>query len=350
MKNLKSTTVFILSLFIILIISCNDEPLEGQFDTGGGGGEVTNCVDATSNLADATLAFDAVTPADANYTAVCNDYSNALQDVLDLCGDSTGTIQALIDGLDCTATPDDCPSAQAATDAAETAYNANTSNTALCNAFINALENEISVCGDSSGELQDTIDGLDCTGTQDYWPRAIGNSWTFNTPDGVDETYTIMGLEMLEGFEYYAFDELYGLPSWIRKSGSNYFLRTEISGEIPGYQLLSTSFTINMIKDDAAVGEIWESNVSYTITYTPDPGLPDIPETNVDAIYSFEMIERDISKTVEGQTYNEVIHIEMISTVMGENIITQYYYANGVGIIEYNGEDGDTTLLDYNLN
>jgi len=101
MKNLKRTSVFILSLFIITIISCNDEPLEGQFDSGGGGGEAASCVDATNNLADATVAFNAVTPTDANYTAVCNDYSNALQDVLDVCGDSTGAIQALIDGLDC---------------------------------------------------------------------------------------------------------------------------------------------------------------------------------------------------------------------------------------------------------
>jgi len=356
MKNLKRTSVFILSFLIITVMSCNDEPLEGQFDTSGGGngggGSAASCVDATNNVADATAAFNAVTPADANYTAVCNDYSNALQDFLDVCGDSTGAIQALIDGLDCTAAPDDCPAAQAATDAAQTAYNADASNATLCNAYISALRNEIAICGDTTGALQDIIDGLDCTdtGAEDYWPRAIGNSWTLRATDGTEDTYTMTGVEMLDGFEFYAFDELYGSPSWLRKSGPNYYLRAEFSGEIPGYQLMSTPFTINMIKDDAAIGETWESNVNYTITYIPDAGLPSIPETNVDATYTFEMMERDISKIVEGETYNEVIHIEMVLTALGENIITQYYYANGIGIIEYNNDEGDTTLLDYNIN
>lgn len=353
MKNLKRTSVFILSLLIFTFVSCNDEPLEGQFDTGGGGGGdgATTCAQATDNVADATAAYSEVIPTDANYTAVCNDYLAALQDFLNLCGDSSGIIQSIIDGLDCTSeTPDDCPSAQAATDAAETAYNADTTNATLCNGYISALENEIAMCGDTTGELQDIIDGLGCTNTQDYWPRAIGNSWTYDTFAGGVQTYEITGLETIDGFEYYAFDDLFTVPSWLRKSGPNYFVRNEFSGTIPGYQFVSTPFTVIMIKDDTAVGGTWESAVSYTISYIPDAGSPDVPDADVDALYSFEMIERDISRTVEGVTYTDVIHLELVVTAIGVTNVSQYYYANNIGMIDYITDSGSNTLVEYSLN
>lgn len=164
MKSLKFASVFILSLLVFTMTSCDDEPLEGQFDTGGGGGGGDmSCAEATDNVATATTAFFDVTPADPNYTMVCNNYMTALQNFITACGDSSGGAQAIIDSLDCSVdVPDECPSAQAATDAAETAYNSDTTNTTLCNAYLSALENEITVCGDATGALQDIIDGLSC--------------------------------------------------------------------------------------------------------------------------------------------------------------------------------------------
>lgn len=47
---------------------------------------------------------------------------------------------------------------------AETAYNNDTTNADLCDAYRAALQNQINVCGDSTGEIQTIIDGLgDCT-------------------------------------------------------------------------------------------------------------------------------------------------------------------------------------------
>ena len=299
MKHIKYVTIIFISLFAFTLSSCDDEPLEGDFPTGGGGGGGggdTTCVDATNEVADATVAFGAVDPSDANYSSVCNDYLTALQNFINACGDPTGDVQTIIDALDCTGTGGPGP------------------------------------------------------GVVDYWPRAVGNFWTLNGIDGVNETYTIIGTETFDGQEFYAFDELYGSPSWIRKSGSNYFLRASLVGEIPGYQITSTPFTINIIKDEAVVGETWESMVSYTISYIPDPGSPTLPDANVDAVYDFEMIERDMTRTVEGVTYNEVIHIEMVLTALGQSIVSQYYYANNIGIIEYTSPDGSTTLVDYSLN
>jgi hypothetical protein len=172
MKNIKFFTVFILAFAMFSMTSCDDEPLEGEFSSGtgngggngngGGSGGASNCVQATNNVADATSAYNQVTSSDPNYTTVCNDYSDALQDFINLCGDSTGVVQTIIDSLDCTASNSDCDDAEAESQVAENAYNADTTNVDLCNAYVTALENEISICGDSDGSLQDIIDNLGC--------------------------------------------------------------------------------------------------------------------------------------------------------------------------------------------
>ena len=58
-----------------------------------------------------------------------------------------------------------CESLVEATDAAQAAYlTATPSNqVARCNAYKTALQNEINGCGDEFGDLQDQIDGLNCT-------------------------------------------------------------------------------------------------------------------------------------------------------------------------------------------
>lgn len=59
----------------------------------------------------------------------------------------------------------DCESLANATDAAELAYNNATTATLVekCNAYKAALQNEIDGCGDPSGDLQTIINGLNCT-------------------------------------------------------------------------------------------------------------------------------------------------------------------------------------------
>ncbi|MBQ0785978.1 MAG: hypothetical protein KBT69_00650 [Oceanihabitans sp.] len=347
MKSLKIVSIFILSLFVFTITSCDDEPLEGEFVTDDGGSGVT-CVEATQSLATASATYGTTATDDVSYSVVCNAYAVALQNMIDACGDDTGAIQTLLESLGCPAISDDCTTAQTATTNAETAYNADTTNTTLCTAYKAALQNEITECGDADGSLQTMIDGLNCTSTaeSDYWPRAIGNSWTYNTFNSVIETYTITGMETIDGTEYFAFDQLYGYPSWIRKSGPNYYLRAQFSGDIAGIGFTATPFIINMIKDDAIIGETWESDVTYTINYD----AAGVPDTEVNALYSFEMKERDITRTVSGENYSNVIHIELVTTAPGQSITSQYYYAKDVGMIDYEHPDGTNTLLEYTLN
>lgn len=199
MKSFKIVSVFILSLFVFTITSCDDEPLEGEFVTDDGGSEVS-CVQATQNLATASATYGTTPTDDVSYSVVCNAYAVALQNMIDACGDDTGAIQTLLESLSCPAISDDCTTAQTATTNAETAYNADTTNTTLCNAYKAALQNEITECGDADGSLQDMVDGLDCETTADLvLPRQI--TQTYSDGSTIVSDYTFNG-DRLTKIEY----------------------------------------------------------------------------------------------------------------------------------------------------
>tara|TARA_B100000809_G_C15018858_1_gene487702 strand:- start:171 stop:854 length:684 start_codon:yes stop_codon:yes gene_type:complete len=77
-------------------MSCEDEPLEGDFVTGG-----LTCETAVANTAQAALNFLSVN--DDNYTQLCITYRNALQAQIQACGDPDNSLQVAVDTLgDCT--------------------------------------------------------------------------------------------------------------------------------------------------------------------------------------------------------------------------------------------------------
>ena len=152
---------FLISIFVLLTaFTCENEPLEGDFN------EQTemSCEIAALNTQNAALAFLEVT--EDTYTELCIAYRNALQAQIQFCGDPDGTLQTQIESLGtCGDTnPDPCETATAATDAAEIAFNQNNTSADLCNAYKAALQNQITVCGDPNGSLQNIIDSLgDCS-------------------------------------------------------------------------------------------------------------------------------------------------------------------------------------------
>lgn len=58
------------------------------------------CEEATEATIEAAEAY--ATATDENFVARCNAYRNALEDQIEACGDDTGVLQDIIDGLDCT--------------------------------------------------------------------------------------------------------------------------------------------------------------------------------------------------------------------------------------------------------
>ncbi|WP_431137596.1 hypothetical protein [Psychroserpens mesophilus] len=152
---------FLFSLFVLLTaFTCENEPLEGDFTTE----DVLSCEIAAQNTQDAAIAFLDVT--DENYTQLCIAYRNALEVQIEFCGDPDGILQTQINSLgDCGATnPDPCETVTIAANNAETAYDADPSDSSLCSTYLTALQIQITVCGDSDGSIQAIIDGLDDCG------------------------------------------------------------------------------------------------------------------------------------------------------------------------------------------
>lgn len=214
MKSLKIASIFIVSLFAFTFVSCDDEPLEGDFATGNEETELT-CVEATQNLSEISQTYATTPTDDANYAVICNAYAEALQDMIDSCGDNTGAIQTLLDSLNCPAANNNCETAQTATDAAESAYNADNTNTSLCNAYKAALQNEIAQCGDTDGSLQSIIDGLgDCnfnsssSGDLSVTAGTLNIDFITNSADLSSGVITVNGSNLENGANYLIYFEL----------------------------------------------------------------------------------------------------------------------------------------------
>lgn len=86
----------------MIILSCNIEPYGGDITEDSIDTLPTTCEEAATNTSNAALNFANAATSDSNYHELCSAYKNALQNQLTICGDQTGTFQSLIDALgDC---------------------------------------------------------------------------------------------------------------------------------------------------------------------------------------------------------------------------------------------------------
>ncbi len=94
--------------------------------------------------------------------ATCNAYAQALTNQRTYCGDADGSIQAIIDGLgSCQLT---CEQASANTNEAQSLYVTATIGNYFerCAQYSLFLEEQIEICGDADGSLQTIVNSLDC--------------------------------------------------------------------------------------------------------------------------------------------------------------------------------------------
>lgn len=155
---LKKKYLQYLSIVMLFFVGCDNEPYEGEFIT-----EDNSCQLAMQATADAAIDFSNFD--ENNYSLLCQVYRDALEDQIEICGDNDGSLQVLIDTLGTCVLDDDlCEEAIAATEIAQEVYENATDDTLedLCNDYVDALENQIEVCGDD-GTLQAIIDDIgDC--------------------------------------------------------------------------------------------------------------------------------------------------------------------------------------------
>ncbi|MFD0962485.1 hypothetical protein [Pseudofulvibacter geojedonensis] len=195
------------------------------------------------------------------------------------------------------------------------------------------------------------------TSTGDYFPRAVGNQWELSISTGGTQSLNMVSTSQHNSITYYDFSSSVGYGS-IRKSAASYFNRIAVSIDNPAYIIESTPFEIKFLQDDAVVGTSWDNVVSSTYSYTPIGDSPAIPNTTVSMNYKYTLLGRDLTRNVNGQTYNNVIHISHVLETLGEggslgdtgDIEGDYYYSKDIGLIEYSIDGVTYKLNSYTLN
>lgn len=172
MKKVSYLYFFFALLAAPLFNSCENEPLTGEFSSTPDGSDSTTDDDGgILDSEECTLALASLSTGQAvlagateeNYNSSCVAYATILDLVITNCGDPNNTYQNILNSLgDCSYNV--CTQAQVSTAIQQGIFqNADADGQAIaCLNYLAALENQIVICGDPGGSIQQIIDGLPC--------------------------------------------------------------------------------------------------------------------------------------------------------------------------------------------
>lgn len=204
--------------------------------------------------------------------------------------------------------------------------------------------------------------GSGATSSGDYWPTTINNKWTFQQNGVAQSPMKIIGSSTIGGALYYEFSPQGGsgggasansVTTRLNKNGGNYNLKTDdLNINAGGLSGVQTGYTMILLKDNIAVGETWSGNYTQSTTYTGIPAL--ITTTN----YTGTILAKNVSATVNGETFNDVIKMNLHQENNFSGTITtadtEYWFAKNVGPIKTvttsGGANYESILIDYLIN
>ncbi|MES2778113.1 MAG: hypothetical protein V4722_28315 [Bacteroidota bacterium] len=161
-----------------------------------------------------------------------------------------------------------------------------------------------------------------------YYPLAAGNEWQYQLKDG--STYTNK-VTAANGNEF-----------TMHNSAANTESVVKTDGNIITTNALEAGNFVQWLTHDPKPGDSWEIKFKAN---------------GLDCILIMTVKESGISKEVGGKNYDNVVFIEaenkiiMNGTIMPLNFFTQYYYADGIGLVLTTSSMGDShALTNYQLN
>lgn len=206
-------------------------------------------------------------------------------------------------------------------------------------AFLALLVAGISCKKSSSGNQQPLVDP--------YMSQAAGNSWTY---EQVNNITTLISTNIvtstnrdstINGKSYHVFTNSSGaVNDYYNITGNDYFTFRNLVA------LGSSSVEHIYLKDNASAGTSW----NQTITIAPFSGVP----TTVPLTITNTIAEKNITRNINGKTYDNVIHITttLSSSGLPPGSLTtdiQTYYAPKYGMIESRNKITTTLLTGSNI-
>jgi hypothetical protein len=169
------------------------------------------------------------------------------------------------------------------------------------------------------------------TNNSSYINTTAGSTWSYHevdssraTPSNSDYTVTSTSQDStINGRKYHVYNYSYGGNNYLALSGNDYyqFDSIPVSGGVNVERLY--------LKDNLAAGATWTQDFNLTIPNIPIPVT--LTATN-------KIVEKGISRTVNGVNYTNVIHV---STSLSSQLIPSgftsaidSYYAPNYGLIE----------------
>ena len=158
--------------------------------------------------------------------------------------------------------------------------------------------------------------------SSDYYPLAVGNTWTYQVKGGQSYTSTVTGMD---SDMFVVHTTMVNTTSHVKRSGGQYFT----DSPEPGKAMVS-------FKENLKVGDTWQN--SYKVN-------------GVDTVLTYVVKQVGATKQVNGQTYADVLIIEadakmsMNGNALPMKYVTVYHYAKGVGLILTTSSAGDEHAL-----
>lgn len=196
--------------------------------------------------------------------------------------------------------------------------------------------------------------------TGDYWPMAVNNQWTFAVNGSNEAPMKIVSTEQINGNTYYKYENFIGASTegtgfeatvWTRKNNGNYYSRQEVTsmGGGEGFPAITVEpFEVIILKDFLAVNETWTQTVNQTTIIQGFP--PMVTPINIQG----KVLEKDITMTVNGEEFPNVIKVEVIQNTQGVSTTNYYWFAKDVGMIKYQSiyQASNTTheIVSYTIN
>lgn len=155
-----------------------------------------------------------------------------------------------------------------------------------------------------------------------YYPLAAGNEWTYKQKDGSTYSNKVTGAN---GNDFAMHNSATNTSSTMRKDGESFFTDALEAGNFQKW-----------LANDLQVGDSWEIKFKAN---------------GLDSILIMTAKETGITKEVGGKNYSNVLFIEaenkmvINGSLMSLNFFTQYYYADGVGLILTTSSVGDEHAL-----
>jgi hypothetical protein len=165
--------------------------------------------------------------------------------------------------------------------------------------------------------------------TQDaYLTTTAGSTWNYHQVDSSagNSDYTITSTSrdsVISGRTYHVYNVSSGGNQYLNITGNDYYQFDSLPAGLG-----AAVFERLYLKDNLSVGSSWIQSLTVTVSTIS------IPIT-----LTYKIAEKGISRTVNGQSYSDVIHVSATissSLIPAANLVTSInsYYAKKYGLIE----------------